>query len=161
MRVGAALAVAKQAWDAEAQERNRERDARLGSTLAAFTAQRAAYFKRVESEVVQLSLAIARKILHREASLDPTLLSGLVRIAIDRLGVETPVRVRVASGAVANWRRSAAPAGSYEVVEDADLADGECVVETSLGKANFGIEAQLKEIERSFLDLLVHRPEAP
>ena len=164
MRVGAALAEAKRGWDREFGDRDQQREGRLRDTLAAFSAERAAYFKRVEAEVVQLSLAIARKILHREAGLDPTLLCGLVRIAIDRLGAETPVRVRVAPDAILDWERSVASAGSskaYEVVADSNLAPGECVVDTGLGTANFGIEAQLKEIERSFLDLLAQRPELP
>ena len=163
LRIQAALEEAKRSWDVQARERDTDREHRLGHTLAAFTGQRAAYFRRVEAEVVQLSLAIARKVLHREASLDPTLLCGLVRIAIDRLGAETPVRVRVAPEDVARWESSAThsrSANAYEVITDGSLSAGECVVETSLGTADFGIDAQLKEIEHSFLDLLSHRPES-
>src|SRR5579862_8398127 len=39
----------------------------IATTIAAFEEQRNDYFARVESEVIQLALAIAAKILHREA----------------------------------------------------------------------------------------------
>jgi hypothetical protein len=45
-----------------------------------------------------------------------------------------------------------------EVHEDAQLAAGECRMETSLGTTEAGIEAQLKEIETGLLDLLAERP---
>jgi flagellar assembly protein FliH len=34
----------------------------------------------------------------------------------------------------------------------------DCVLETSLGSANFSINAQLKEVEQGFFDLLAQRP---
>ncbi len=34
--------------------------------------------------MVRLALAIARKVLHREAQMDPLLLAGVVRVALDR-----------------------------------------------------------------------------
>jgi len=55
------------------------------TAVAGFIEQRNEYFARVEAEVVQLALAIARKILHRESQVDPMLVAALVRIAIDRL----------------------------------------------------------------------------
>ncbi len=161
-RVHLALSEAKRNWDMHALERDKERSATLNKALTAVAAERVAYLKRVEREVVQLSLAITRKILHREANLDPTLLSGLVRIALDRLGADSPIRVRVPPDAASDWAPVSglsAPANAYEIVADATLSSGDCLVETTLGTANFGIEAQLKEIERSFLDLLAQRPD--
>ena len=61
---------------------------------AQFAAQREGYFQRVESEVVQLALSIARKILHREAQIDPLLLAGIVRVALESLNDGTQVRLR-------------------------------------------------------------------
>jgi flagellar assembly protein FliH len=43
--------------------------------------QREQYFVRAEAEIVQLALAIAAKILHREAQVDPMLVATLVRMA--------------------------------------------------------------------------------
>ena len=43
---------------------------------------------------------------------------------------------------------------------DDALSPGDCIVETELGTANFGFEAQLRDVEESFAQLLAHRPDA-
>jgi sulfur carrier protein ThiS len=45
-----------------------------------------------------------------------------------------------------------------EVVDDPSLPLERCVLETSLGQTELGVEPQLKEIERGLLDLLAKRP---
>jgi len=110
-----------------------------------------------------LALAIARKILQRETELDPTLLSALVRIALDRMQCGTIVRIRVTTEDVELWRGLGDNHGSpsrWEVDPDETLSPGDCIVETELGKANFGFDAQLRDVEESFSQLLAHRPDA-
>ena len=132
------------------------------ATLADFAGERAAYYRQVESEVVQLALAIARKILHREAQVDPLLLAGVVRVALDQIESKTKVVVRVhpeqAPDARAYLRRAMDPQSVPEVVEDPTLELDRCVLQTEMGTAELGIEAQLKEIEQGLFDLLAKRP---
>jgi flagellar assembly protein FliH len=45
-----------------------------------------------------------------------------------------------------------------QIVEDAALSDHDCLVETELGVANFGLDTQLKEVEQGFFDLMALRP---
>ncbi len=52
-------------------EKERER---VSAAIEAFREEQAAYFGKVESELIGLSLAIAAKILHREAQVDRKLL---------------------------------------------------------------------------------------
>lgn len=135
---------------------------KIAETLKAFSDERAVYFKRVEGEVVQLALAIARKILQREAEVDPTLLAALVRIAIERMDCGSLVRIRVAADDAEIWRKYRdAHEGSlqWEVAGDKAMEPGDCIVETELGTANFGFAAQLRDVEESFMQLLAHRPE--
>jgi flagellar assembly protein FliH len=131
-------------------------------TLAEFAAERAAYYRRVEREVVHLALAIARKILHREAQLDPRLLAGIVRVTLEKLDAKTKLDLYVPAREMTDWRHYFAcqveGAPVPEVHEDAALAPGECRVETSLGSTEVGLESQLKEIETGLLDLLAERP---
>ncbi len=54
----------------------REERAILTATLNSFSTEQERYFRAVEAEVIQLALTIARKILHREAQLDPLFLRG-------------------------------------------------------------------------------------
>ena len=160
-RVFAALAEAELRWKAQAEIHENAREAKMICAMEGFASERAAYFQRVESELVQLSLAVARKILEREAELDPTLLSGLVRIALDRMGAGTAVRLRVPPSQLSGWQGNDEWKRSryaFEMAADDTLEPGDCVVETDLGSANFGFEAQLKEIEAGLLSILAQRP---
>ncbi len=161
-RVQEALARAEVRWTAQADAEREAQQARMCAALETFAAERTDYFRRVETEVVHLSLAIARKILGREAELDPTLLSGLVRIALDRMGAGSAIRLRVAPGDLAGWqRKNAFGDGRYvcELLPDAALGPGACCVETDLGAADFGFETQMQEIETGLLNILAQRPE--
>lgn len=136
------------------------RDA-FNSALAQFAEERNDYFARVESEVVQLSLAVAAKILHREAQVDPMLMATLVRMAVERMRDDSGISLRVHPNRVAVWKRhfAADPAMvQVEVAEDPELTELDCVLQTSLGSANFGLDSQLKEVEKGFFDLLALRP---
>ena len=131
------------------------------AAVAAFNEQRSEYFTRAEAEIVQLALAIAAKILHREAQVDPMLVASLVRIAVERLREGSSVTVRVGRGKAERWKEyflSQAMVARVEVVEGADLSDHDCLLETELGVANFGLDTQLKEVEQGFFDLLALKP---
>jgi flagellar assembly protein FliH len=133
----------------------------VSAALVQFAEERNSYFARVESEVVQLSLSIAAKILHREAQVDPMLVATLVRMAIERMHDDSVVTVRVHPQRVAEWKKyfAADPAmARVAVEEDAQLTGQDCILETELGSANFGLDAQLKEIQQGFFDLLALRP---
>jgi len=135
--------------------------ASVRKALADFAAERSRYFQQVEAEVVQLALSIARKILRREAEIDPLLLAGMVRVALERVESGTKVTVRVNPQQVSECRAYFAQhmeAQVPEVAEDANLAIDHCILETSLGTTELGPEVQLKEIEQGLLDLLDRRP---
>lgn len=136
-------------------------NASVTAALKSFSEQRSEYFTRVEGEVVQLALGIAAKILHREAQVDPLLVAALVRLAVEKMREGSQVTVRVHPGRAAEWRSYFAGINNLthiEVIPDESLNDYDCLVETELGSANFGLDTQLKEIERGFLDLLALRP---
>ena len=131
------------------------------TAIADFAQERDQYFGRAEAEIVQLALAIAAKILHREAQVDPMLLASLVRIAVEKLRKGSSATVRVGKGKGERWRIFfAEPVAGVrvKVEEDAALSDQDCLLETELGMANFSLEAQLKEVEHGFFDLLALRP---
>ncbi|MGC9199461.1 MAG: FliH/SctL family protein [Acidobacteriaceae bacterium] len=153
----------------EAEQRlRREYESRLESeraavraAIAGFAEERDKYFGRAETEIVQLTLAIAAKILHREAQVDPMLVATLVRMAVEKLREGSSARVRVSKGSGARWKSFfAAPVAgvTVEVEEDAGLSEQDCILETELGMANFGLDAQLKEVEQGFFDLMALRP---
>jgi flagellar assembly protein FliH len=135
--------------------------ASIASTVTKFEEERDKYYSRVEAEIVQLSLAIAAKILHREAQVDTMLVASLVRLAMENMREGSSVTIRVEPGKGAAWKQyfsSVSSATRVEVVEDAALNDQDCILETELGSANFSLVKQLKEVEQGFFDLLAVRP---
>ena len=134
----------------------------VSAALAGFARDRAQYYQQVEAEVVQLALAIARKILHREAQVDPLLLAGLVRITLEKIESATKVVVRVHPQQVSECRSYFAQHMEArtvpEVVEDAGVKTDHCVLQTALGTTELGVDIQLKEVEQGLFDLLAKRP---
>jgi flagellar assembly protein FliH len=144
------------------EQLGRERSA-LAKALQEFAVERAAYYQNIEREAVQLALGIARKVLHREAQVDPLLLMGVVRVALERIEGATGVVLAVHPQQAAEWRRYLAShmdSGDLpEIVEDPTLALEQCQLRTSMGTAELGLEIQLKEIEQGLMDLLAARPQ--
>jgi flagellar assembly protein FliH len=156
-----AVAQTEARLNTEAESRANAEAEKIRHALELFQVERKDYFARVESEVVQLALAIAAKILHRESQVDPMLVAALVRVAIDKLHDGSSVSVRVSPAEAAKWRAFLANplnGSTIEVTEDAHLGAADCVLETELGSANFSIDAQMKEVEQGFFDLLAQRP---
>ena len=140
-----------------AQER-----AALAAALAKFAEERAAYFRKVEAEVVHLALAVARKVLHREAQMDRMFLAGAVRVALEKVATGSSLKLKVHPEAHPAWQEFLRGASDWpvlpELAADPAVEPGQCVLETTLGATRFGAEPQLKEIEQGFFDLLAARP---
>ena len=134
----------------------------LAQTVREFAHEREIYFQRVEAEVVGLAVAIARKILHREAQVDPLLLAGVVRVGLDNVAAGTRMRLRVHPDQVQAWRQFFSQQHDLqsipELMGDPALGPGHCMLETELGTTDLTLETQLKEIEQGFFDLLAQRP---
>ena len=156
-----ARAEARQEWEQELEEKiATEREGVLRS-CEQFGRERARYFAGVEVEVVRLALAIAARVLHREAKLDPLLLSAAVRVALEKVAEDSATVLRVPAAEAELWRgvfSAQAFESSVQVVGDERLGAGECVLDTNVGKVELGVSAQLSEIERGFFDLLQQRP---
>jgi flagellar assembly protein FliH len=166
MRDGQMRELGRQQGEAEQRAKFEEQLARERAPVAKavmdFARDRAAYYRRLEEEAVRLALSIARKILHREAQMDPLLLMGVVKVALEKTEGATEVVLLVHPQRAADWRRQLAsvmPAGKpLEIVEDPALEPDQCRLRTSMGTADLGLEGQLKEIEAGLTDLLSARP---
>jgi len=126
---------------------------RLGRTLEELSALREDLTYRTERQVVDLALAVAARILHREVSLDRELLLVMARIALDRLGDVTTATIRLhpEDEAAARGARDGWPGGSVTIVPDASVRPGACLVQTSQGVIELGVDAQLKELATALL----------
>jgi flagellar assembly protein FliH len=133
--------------------------ARVDEALRQFETEKQRYFHEVETEVIQLALAIARKVLGQEAEVDLLLLAGTVRAALDRLGNTSKVTLTAHPGSLNQWRKALSERrDQVEFAEDDALPPEGCVLRSQLGTTEINLQQQLKEVERSFFDLLAQRP---
>jgi flagellar assembly protein FliH len=127
---------------------------RLAQTLEELSALRDTMVRQTERELVHLAVAIARRILQREVSVDPELTAALAHIALERLGGAAPATVRLHPDDYATVTSGhAAPFGGrqVEILPDPSVARGGCVVESEFGSINASVDAQIDEIARAVL----------
>src|SRR5579863_4984771 len=67
----------------------------LGRSIEQIAMHRAKIQREAEPELVRLSLAIARRILRRELSVDPEALQGLLKVGLEKIEASEIHRVRV------------------------------------------------------------------
>ena len=128
----------------------------LGELIEKFASGTERYLQEIEREVVELALAIAARILRREAQMDPLLLTGAVRVALGQLSRGAKVCLKVPASELGLWRDAIAHIPNLalkpEVIVGEGLRRGDCEMETELGSVDLGIRAQLGEIENGFFD---------
>ena len=127
---------------------------RLAQTLEELSGLRDNMVRQTERELVQLSVAIARRILQREVSVDPELTSALAHIALERLGGATPATVRLHPddyGIVTSGQQAPLGGRQVEVRPDPAVARGGCLVESEFGFIDASVDAQVDEIARAVL----------
>jgi flagellar assembly protein FliH len=133
-----------------------QRTQQAAELVDSFRRERDLYLERIEREVVKLALAVAARILRREAQMDPLLLTGAVRVALGQLSGTTAVTLRVPPAELSLWTESMALAPNLplrpRVVAGEAMRLGDCLIETELGSVDLGIRSQLGEIERGFFD---------
>jgi flagellar assembly protein FliH len=130
---------------------------RLARSIEEIAQLRPRLRREAESDMVRLSLAIARRILRREMSVDPGAMHGLVLGALEKLQAQEIHRVRVhpsRAAAVDACLRQNVPGTKVEVVGDPSRDPGTVVFETTRGNLDASIDCQLQEIERGLADRL-------
>ncbi len=130
---------------------------RLAQTLRDIAAVKRRARSEAETDVVKLSLAIAKRVLHRELSLDPESIQGVVHAALQKLANREITSVRVCPSCADSVRQALERADgltAISIVPDGRMGIGDIVFETTLGELDASINTQLKEIERGFVDRL-------
>jgi len=130
---------------------------RLAHSIDLVAGLRARVRKEAEADLVKLSVAIARRILHRELSVDPEAILGLMKVALEKLQAQEIHRVRVHPDLEAVVRAALerfAAGRSVQVVSDRGREPGAVVFETERGNLDASVETQLQEIGRGLADRL-------
>jgi flagellar assembly protein FliH len=154
------LAIALQ----EQKERlEQEHGSTIQAAISAFQEAQRKYFAEAEAAVVRLALSIAGRVLHREAQMDPLLLRGAVRVALEDAQQSATCVLEVSSEKTEAWDRWLSDAGLLARVQiraKDDAAPGHCRLEIGASTADLSVSTQMAEIERGFFDLLQGRSPA-
>lgn len=130
---------------------------RMARTIEELSGLRQRFRHEAEAEVVKLAIAIARRVLHRELTVDADALLGIVKAALEKLDTRELHRVRIhpesAQSLGQQLERMGLPS-RVEVVADPSLERGAVILETARGALDASIETQLAEIDRGFSDLV-------
>ena len=133
---------------------------KLAAAVVEVAGARGDSIRRAEADVVRLSIEIARRILHREISLDTSALEGLIGAALEKLRSQEVYRVRVHPDQEQPVRACLRQIGrdpAIEVVSDSSQPRGGIVFEINRGSLDASVDTQLREIERGLADRLGER----
>ncbi len=146
----------------EAEEQGAKQAALLADQ---FAFERDRFLQTVEHEVVKLALAIAARILRREAQTDPLFLVGAVRVALGQLAATLKVRLRVPSTDADLWVETLNHLPNLKikpsVVPDESMQVGDCIIETEMGSVDLSLPAQLFQLKSTLCDEGPAREEGP
>jgi flagellar assembly protein FliH len=134
----------------------------LGRSLATLSSLRSRIRGEAEGDLLKLAISIARRVLHRELTLDPESMEGLIRVALDKLQSRELCRVRVHPDQEQAIRKSLdrfSNSQKVELIADSSLQCGDVLFETAHGNLDASIESQLGEIERGLADRLRRLPQ--
>ena len=138
----------------------RETVEQLAAAIADAASTRAETIRRAEADTVRLAIEIARRVLHREVSVDPSALEGLIKAALEKLQNQEVHRVRVHPDQERLVRACLDQTGrgqAVEVVVDPVQPRGGVVFEIGRGALDASLDTQLAEIERGLVDQLEAR----
>ncbi len=127
---------------------------RMNAALSDLIGLRSDLRSRAEKDVVRLALMIAKRVLHRELTVDEGALTAIARVAFERLtrseSYEVTVHPRFAAAITA-----ALPASQMTRVRiegDVTCAPGTLTIRSPEGIIDASVEAQLEEITRGLTD---------
>jgi flagellar assembly protein FliH len=110
-----------------------------------------------EEDAVRLAIAVAQKILHRELTVDPESVLGIVKAAFARVDARDVHHVRLHPEDLPLLERRLSSLGvppGVELRADNALERGSVILETARGSLDASIGSQFKEIERGLVDLV-------
>jgi len=159
-----AMGVEKQAY-AEGYKEGERIGKEMGERIVAAAAQR--YDRAVqeitslhrklrestERDAVELAMAVARRIVQREVSIDPDLVAALVTVALKRVQGQSGLVARVSGSDFERVQAMLSSSNSNVVVkEDPSLERGDFMLDTNQTHVDGRIASQIDTIGRALLD---------
>ncbi|MGI4790167.1 MAG: FliH/SctL family protein [Janthinobacterium lividum] len=130
--------------------------AELDAIAADIATAREALWLSQESEMVALTLDIARQVIKTEVTQNPAVVHAVIANALRRITDKENVRVRVSVVDAPRVKEAREDLMEIvdglrfiEIVEDRRVGDGGCVIETNAGTIDAKIETQIAEVARA------------
>jgi flagellar assembly protein FliH len=130
---------------------------RMARAIEEMSGLRQRFRQEAEADVVTLALAIARRVLHRELTVAPDALLGLVKAALEKIEAREVHTVRIRPEDAPMVKQFLGKMGlpqRVEIVADPGLERGAVILASSRGSLDASVETQLSEIERGLADLV-------
>lgn len=154
------LAAGEQSGTQRAMQRLEPAMASMSAILNELAGMRKRFRAEAEEDTIKLAIAIARRVLRRELSIDPDAILGLVKAAFQKLNARETHRLRVSqrdAATVQEYRARLDLPAELEISGDASMTPGSAIFETSRGELDASVDSQLAEIERGFTDIMKRR----
>ena len=114
-------------------------------------------YQRIEKEVVELALAIARKVICREIEMDKEVVVWVAREALAKIDDPGKITIKLNPSDLQfinetkyNLSEMIGNVDNVALESESSIQSGGCVVETDLGEIDARIEHQLQAVEESF-----------
>jgi flagellar assembly protein FliH len=147
-----------------ASEEQREISTRLAALLHDLAADNETLIRSLETQVVELALSVAEKVIAREATVDPEIVLNVARAALSEVHDATELRIRANPEDVAllemRWREMLprSVAEKSELIADELVERGGVVVETRIGYADSQLKTRLNQVVTTFQAVLDGEP---
>jgi flagellar biosynthesis/type III secretory pathway protein FliH len=127
----------------------------LRSIVANAKLENREFLRGAEQKVLELSLAIAQKVIQKEIAVEPSTVVQPILEAVESIEASSVTRVRVNPENVElltpYWTSEGGLSDrKIELVPDNRVQSGGCIVETKMGVVDAQIETKLLEIEKAF-----------
>ena len=130
----------------------------LNKAIADIHDARHQWLRHWEQSAVHVATAIAKRIVRRELKQDPQITMTLVREALELASGSPSIRLRLnpsdhesLGNQTETLIKQLVPLAPAEVIADAEIEPGGCIVETRFGLIDQQIEAQIDRIEEELI----------
>lgn len=131
----------------------------IAETVKALDAERNGWLATWQERTIQLSVAIAEKLLSKELQQRPELAKEAIIEALDLAAGNPHIELQMNPTDIeflGIWSeeiiKTISPAGDAKVVSNPAISPGGCVIKTKHGKIDAGIETKLARIAEELLD---------
>jgi len=134
---------------------------RFNEAVQKLAEERDAMYERAAEETVKLALAISKKVINHEVSINPDMVLGMVRKAMQKIKDGQSIRLRVhpqdlntlSQASLDKSDKGGAAFKGLVFQADDSLAPGDCLIETRQENIDASISSQLAVIEEAFVSL--------